>query len=141
MCAKQLWKNDISSKDVRVTGLNHYLKTLCLHRYFSLFHTFCNQLPDFSVTRALAANGLKPYIFNKNFPKPCQELFADFLSFPCFPGLSESCMHMPYLQHRFHINVLFKKIQFKKRKKEREAISSLINAVFNCLDRYVSFCL
>ena len=55
---------------IQVTGLSHYLH---LHRSFSLFHTFCNQLPDFSVIGTLAANALKPNIFNKMFAKLCQE--------------------------------------------------------------------
>ena len=66
MCAKQLWKNDISSKDE-----GHWFESLhkisYLHRYFSLFHTFCNQLPDFSVSGTLAVSGSKPNIFINNF--------------------------------------------------------------------------
>ena len=115
MCAKQLWKNAISSKDAD-HSLESLLKISYLHRYFSLFHTFFNQLPEFFVTRTLAANGLKPNIFNKNFAKLWQEktLYPNFLSFPGFPGLSEPGMHMPYLQHRFQINVLLKKFRSKR---------------------------
>ena len=138
MCAKQLWKNAISSKDAG-HWLESLLKISYLHRYFSLFHTFCNQLPDFFVTRTLAANGLKPNIFNKNFAKLSQEktLFPNFLRFPGFPGLSQPCMHMPYLQHRFQINVLLKKFRWK-RERQREVLFGLINAV-NGLGRYVPF--
>ena len=40
--------------------------------YFSLFHKFCNQLPDFSVSGTFAANRLKPNLFYDNFAKLCQ---------------------------------------------------------------------
>ena len=53
MCAKQLWKNDVTSKDAG-HWLESILKISYLHRYFSLFHTFCNQWPDFSVSGRLA---------------------------------------------------------------------------------------
>ena len=68
MCAKQLWKNVISSKDAG-HWLESLLKISYLHRCFSLFHTFCNQLPDFSGSGTLATNGLKSNIFNKNLKK------------------------------------------------------------------------
>ena len=48
-------------------------------------------------------------------------------------------MHMPYLQNRFEINVLFKKIQVKKKERQREAFFDLINATFDSLGKYVSF--
>ena len=64
MCAKQLWKNDISRKEA-----SHWLESLHkisnLHRYFSLFQTFCYQLPDFSVSGTFAAKGQKPKILTK----------------------------------------------------------------------------
>ena len=57
---------------MQVNDLHQCLKSY-FHGYFSLFLTFCNQLPDFSVSGAFATNGLKPNIFNKNFVKLHQE--------------------------------------------------------------------
>ena len=71
MCAKQLWKNDISKKDAA-----HWLESLLknhFYGYFSLFHTFCNQVLHFFVSGTFAASGLKTIIFNKNFAKVCLE--------------------------------------------------------------------
>ena len=61
MCAKQLRKNVTSSKNAG-HWLESLLKISYFNRYFLLFHTFCNQLPDFSVSGTLATNGLKPNI-------------------------------------------------------------------------------
>ena len=57
---------------MHVTGLNHCLKSFTCKGIFHSF-TFCNQLPDFSISGTLAANELKPNIFNKNFAKLCRE--------------------------------------------------------------------
>ena len=73
MCAKQLWKNDISSKDA-----DHWLESLLKISYTGIFHSFThfgiNYLFCFSfVSRTFTASGLKTNIFNKNFAKLCLE--------------------------------------------------------------------
>ena len=56
MHTKDLWKNDILSKDAG-QWLASLLKISYFHKYFSLFHTFCNQLHGFTASETFAANG------------------------------------------------------------------------------------
>ena len=72
MCAKQLWKNDISSKDA-----GHWLESLLKISSTSIFlyftpHFAINYLAFF-VSGTFAARGLKTNTFNKNFAKLCLE--------------------------------------------------------------------
>ena len=63
MCTKDLWKNDILSKDAG-QWFASLLKISYFHRCFSLFRTFCNQLAGFTASGKFTANELKPCILN-----------------------------------------------------------------------------
>ena len=90
-CAKQLWKNANSSKDADHL-LESLLKISYLYRHFSLFYTFSNQLPDFSVSGTFAANELKPNIFYKNITRK-----FTIISFK-FDLISKNCQETIYLK-------------------------------------------